>query len=686
MSGTRANAGMALLGALAVLASPLAGLAQTAAPVAVVPETSEIPAKFAMPEMANDYIKHVEMIPMRDGVKLYTVIIIPKGAKDAPIILTRTPYNAKKRAERTAGPQMLDLLPLAEEGFTKAGYIRVFQDIRGKYGSEGSYQMTRPVRGPLNTTNVDHVTDAWDTIDWLVKNVPGNNGKVGMIGSSYEGFTVAMALLDPHPALKAAVPESPMVDGWMGDDWFHYGAFRMPNFDYIAGQTEQTGAGEGVPRTAYDDYETFLKAGSPGDYAKANGLDSLLYWQKIAMHPAYDAFWQGQALDKLMAAHPSNVPTLWEQGLWDQEDMWGANHVYAALKAAGHESNNWLVMGPWFHSQINREGRNLGPFMWRGDTAMQFREEMVLPFFNQYLKGGPPAKLARATIYNPAENHWDSFPTWPMTQAAKPIYLTADFGLSFDKPAAQMAKGKAAAPAGDSYVSDPAKPVTYLPRPVRFSDTDVWRTWLVRDQRFVEGRPDVLSYKSEVLTAPVKIQGAPIADIVAATTGTDMDVVVKLIDVYPPTYPEPAGARRLPVAGRHRHLPGPLPRQLREADADPGGQAAALQVRAAEPELRLPARPPDHGADPVDAVPALRPQPADLRGQPAAGQACGLQGPDGDRAPLRRPGQRHLPAGGSVSRRIQVICSPGMEATDEALDVVRGRGGWPGGERLGLRG
>jgi putative CocE/NonD family hydrolase len=456
-----------------------------------------------------------------------------------------------------------------DEPFVTDGYIRVYQDIRGKWGSEGDYIVTRPVIGPLNKTKIDHTTDTWDTIDWLVKNIPETNGRVGMIGSSYDGFTTLMGLINPHPALKAAVPESPMVDGWMGDDWFHYGAFRMPNFDYFAGQTEQTGAGEDVPRAAYDDYETFLKAGSPGDWAKANGLDKLLFWQKLSAHPAYDAFWQGQALDKLIAAHPSNVPTLWEQGLWDQEDMWGANHVYAALKAAGHESNNWLVMGPWFHSQVNREGWNLGPFKWRGDTALQFREEMVLPFFNQYLKGGPPAKLARATIYNPAENHWDGFATWPIASAGKALYLTADFGLSFDKPAAAPAKGKTPAPVGDSYVSDPARPVTYLPRPVRFSDTDAWRTWLVRDQRFVDGRPDVLSYKSEVLTAPVKIQGAPIADIVAATTGTDMDVVVKLIDVYPPTYPSQPelGGYQLPVGtdifrGRYRESfehPTPIP-------------------------------------------------------------------------------------------------------------------------------
>jgi putative CocE/NonD family hydrolase len=547
-----------LLALLAIPSAPDAAAARKAPPVPA--EASDIPAKFVRPDADNDYVKRVEMVPMRDGTKLYTVIVTPKGAKDAPIILTRTPYNAKNRASRNEGPTMLGLLSLADEGFVEAGYIRVYQDIRGKYGSEGAYVMTRPVVGPLNATKVDHVTDAWDTIDWLVKHVPESNGKVGMIGSSYEGFTVVMALLDPHPALKAAVPESPMIDGWMGDDWFHYGAFRQVNMDYFASQTEQTGAGSAVPRAAYDDYETFLKAGSPAGFAKANGLDQLPWWKRLSSHPAYDAFWQGQALDKLIAQKPSSVPTLWEQGLWDQEDMWGANHAFAALKAAGRLSNNWLVMGPWYHSQINREGRGLGVFKWDGDTALQFRRDMVQPFFDQYLKDGPPANLARATVYNPAENRWQKFDDWPMAQATTPLYLQAGFGLSFTRPAVA---------GGDSYISDPAKPVTHLPRPVQFSDTDAWRTWLVRDQRFVDGRPDVLVYQTEPLKTAVRIQGAPIADIVAATTGTDGDFVVKLIDVYPPIVPSQPelGGYELPIAldifrGRYRESferPTPIP-------------------------------------------------------------------------------------------------------------------------------
>ena len=228
------------------------------------PITPDIPKTFTAPRDGYDYVKRVEMIPMRDGVKLYTVIVIPKGAKGAPMLLTRTPYNAAARATRTNSTRMLATLPQGDEVFVADGYIRIFQDVRGKYGSEGDYVMTRPLKGPLNPTNVDHSTDAYDTIDWLVKNVPESNGRVGMLGSSYEGFTVVMALVHPHPALKVAAPMSPMVDGWMGDDWFHFGAFRQTNFDYYTGQTAAHGGGEDIVRRGYDDYENFRRAGSAG--------------------------------------------------------------------------------------------------------------------------------------------------------------------------------------------------------------------------------------------------------------------------------------------------------------------------------------------------------------------------------------------------------------------------------------
>ena len=287
---------------------------------------------FKAPEVAKDYVKRVEMVPMRDGVKLYTVIVIPKGAQGAPMVLTRTPYNAAGRAERTKGAaKMIELLPLAEEDFVKNGYIRVYQDVRGKYGSEGVYLMTPPpVNSGYNPSGADDTTDAYDTIDWLVKNVPESNGRVGMIGSSYEGLTVVMALLHPHAALKAAVPESPMIDGWMGDDWFHYGAFRQPSLDYFTEQTTVRGLGAHIDRAHKDDYTNYLEAGSAGDFARAGGMDQLPYWHTMESHPAWDGFWQSQALDKLIAKMPLTVPTGPPPPPPPQQDMYGGNHAYRA--------------------------------------------------------------------------------------------------------------------------------------------------------------------------------------------------------------------------------------------------------------------------------------------------------------------------------------------------------------------
>ena len=566
------KSGVRFVGTIAfALLAPITGAPTVVgAPASPATQVSEIPDKFVMPEAEKDYLRRTEMIPTRDGVRLYTVIIIPKGAKDAPIVLSRTPNNATRLFSNN-DPSMAGLVPSADIEFARAGYIRVYQDVRGKYGSEGAFELTRPPRGPLNATDTDETTDAWDTIDWLVKNVPQSNGKVGMIGSGSDGFMVAMALLDPHPALKAAVSEEPKMDNWMGDDWYHYGAFRQPNMDYFAFMTGYRGAGsyDPLPRAAYDDYEVFLNAGSPGAFALANGFDQLSWWKKMVAHPAYDAFWQGYALDRQVAAHPSRVPTLWVDGLWNEQTIWGAPHAWLALKAAGHESTNWLVIGPWYAFQEVRRsgGWNLGVFKWPGDTAKEFRHSMVMPFFNQYLRDGPPANLARATIYSPAEKRWQRFDTWPSacergcTYPLKALYLQADFKLSFNRPTGLRE--------GDSYVSDPAKPVPYLPRPLSVTDDDSWSTQLVHDQRFVDGRPDVLTYVTEALSAPLKIEGAPIADLVATTTGTDEDFVVKLIDVYPPQYPlQPElGGYELPIGidifrGRYRtsfEHPSPIP-------------------------------------------------------------------------------------------------------------------------------
>ncbi len=560
---------LASIALCAALSAPAAAQQSKPGAVLLPPPGGDVPAHFTVPDSGYDYVRREVMIPMRDGVRMFTSIIVPKGASNAPILLTRTPYDAARRTRRSASPHMLATLPQGDDVFVQAGYIRVFQDVRGKYGSEGDYVMTRPPRGPLNPTDTDNATDAYDTIDWLVKNVPESNGRVGMIGSSYEGFTVAMALLDPHPALKVAAPESPMVDGWMGDDWFHYGAFRQTNIDYFTGQTMHRGDGQPVPRGAYDDYETFRRAGSAGDYMRAHGVDRLPFAARVMEHPAYDAFWQEQALDKLVAEHPSRVPTMWIQGLWDQEDMWGAIHSYLALKAKGQADHNYLVMGPWRHSQVNYDAYNLGPLKWEGDTAEQFRRDVLRPFFDQYLKtGAAAANTPHAFIYNTGENHWDRFNSWPpacekgCASPMKPLYLQADFGLGFDKPTASDV-------AADVYVSDPAKPVPYIPRPVRFSDGERWRQWLVSDQRSVADRTDVLTYQTSMLTSPVRISGEPVADLFAATSGTDADWVVKLIDVFPdqvPNQPE-MGGYELAVSmdifrGRYRESfakPTPVP-------------------------------------------------------------------------------------------------------------------------------
>jgi hypothetical protein len=543
-----------------LVAATLAILGTNISHAQAKPGTSDIPIGFTAPRSDYDYTKRVEMVPMRDGVKLYTVIVVPKGATHAPILLTRTPYDAAGRTMRTESPHMLDELPQGDDVFVRAGYIRVFQDVRGKYGSEGGYLMTPPPLGPLNASGVDDSTDAYDTIDWLVKNVPESNGKVGMIGSSYEGFTVVMALIHPHPALKVTAPESPMVDGWMGDDWFHYGAFRQVNLDYFTEQTTARGKGSPIPREGYDDYTNFLRKGSAGDFGQSGGLEQLPSWRKVAEHPAYDAFWQGQALDQVMAAQPLQVPVMWLQGLWDQEDMWGAIHCYEAVEPKDTANDkNYLVMGPWRHSQVNYAGFSLGPLLWDGDTALQFRRDVLLPFFNQYLlDNAPKADTPPVLIYNTGENHWDRYSSWPLScdsgcsHRSRSIYLTAHGKLSFQPPTTTTENY-------DEYVSDPSMPVPYRPRPVRADDDDAWKTWLVNDQRFVDGRPDVLTYVSEPLSTPLHLGGVPGVDLYASTSGTDSDWIVKLIDVYPDTVPSQPqmGGYELPISldifrGRYR--------------------------------------------------------------------------------------------------------------------------------------
>lgn len=535
------------------------------------PMTPDIAKDFQFPKDAFDYERRTVMIPMRDGVKLHTILLIPKGAKDAPILLTRTPYNAKTPSSRFPSPHAVGAGAQVDEPFLKDGYIRAYQDVRGKYGSEGDYVLTRPLSGPLNNTGIDHATDAYDTIDWLVKNVPETNGRVGVIGSSYPGFTAAMALINPHPALKAAVPQSPMIDGWMGDDWFQNGAFRQTMLDWFANQMTAKGAGDDLPREHLDDYENFLRAGSAGEFARRYGIDKIPAFRKMAEHPAYDAFWQEQALDKILAKQPLKVPTLWVGSLYDQEDIYGAVHAYQAIetKDAGNDMN-FLALGAWRHSGVNYEQRSLGALKMPGDTATEFRLKVLKPFLDQHLKAGAPkAATPPVTIFETGTLQWKSYAKWPLACAEgcaakmQPIYLQPGLKLAFTPPPAT--KGAAY----DEYVSDPAKPTPFVPQPVRSDVADQWRYWLASDQRHAATRPDVLTYVSEPLTEDLKIAGEPIVNLIASTSGTDSDWVVKLIDVYPDFVPSELemSGYQMPISmeifrGRYRdsfEKPSPIP-------------------------------------------------------------------------------------------------------------------------------
>ena len=500
---------------------------------------SEIPGQLQRKIDGFDYDRREVMIPMRDGVKLHTIVLVPKGAKNAPILLTRTPYDADRLTSHTRSSHLgpiLDGYDNATDVIVEGGYIRVVQDVRGKYGSEGDYVMNRPLHGPLNPTPVDHATDTYDTIDWLVKNTPESNGKVGIIGISYDGFLPLMALVNPHPALKVSVPMNPMVDGWMGDDWFHNGAFREQMMPYIY---EQEGTRKSEAQwwaSHYDDYDEFLQAGSAGELGRQHGLEQMGFWRKILDHPSYDEFWRDQAMDRILSAQPLKVPVMLVDSLWDQEDIYGATAVYKAIKPK--DTNNdkvFLVLGPWHHGQEIGEASTLGAVHFNSDTARYFRGEILRPFLDRYLKDdAPKADIPPVSAFETGTNSWRRLPGWPegcesgCTIKPTMLYLDAGLKLSFDAP-------KAADTEFEEYVSDPAKPVPYRARPIRpsYSDGSTWRFWLVDDQREESGRPDVLSFTSDVLTAPVKIAGQPMANLTASTSGTDSDWVVKLIDVYP---------------------------------------------------------------------------------------------------------------------------------------------------------
>lgn len=495
---------------------------------------SETPEKFKPATETWDYIRRTEMIPMRDGVKLHTVILIPKGAKDAPILFTRTPYDADALTSHHDSSHLSPILEgydNATDVIVEGGYIRVVQDVRGKHGSEGDYIMNRPLHGPQNPTPVDHATDTYDTIDWLVKNIPESNGKVGILGISYDGFLPLMALVNPHPALKVSVPMNPMVDGWMGDDWFHNGAFRQQNFPYILEQEADRKNDIKWWTNHFDDYDTFMNAGSAGEVGKLYGLEQLGFWRKILEHPTYDAFWRDQAMDKILGAQPLTVPVMLVHGLWDQEDIYGDIAVYKAIKPKDKTNDKvFLVIGPWHHGQQIREGSSLGAIKFDSDTALYFRQKILRPFLDQYLKdGAPKSGLPAVMAFETGTNEWRRLSAWPAAEKPTRLYLSNGLKLGFDPP-------KSGNTEFDEYISDPSKPVPYIARPIQtagYDDVTAWRQWLVSDQREASGRPDVLVFVSDVLTKPVKISGDLTANLVASSSGTDSDWVVKMIDVYP---------------------------------------------------------------------------------------------------------------------------------------------------------
>jgi putative CocE/NonD family hydrolase len=501
---------------------------------------SETPAHLIPATDGFDYERRDVMIPMRDGVKLHTVILLPKGAKGAPILLTRTPYDA---TALTTHAQSAHLGPIltgydnATDVIVEGGYIRVVQDVRGKYGSEGDYVMNRPLHGPENPTPVDHSTDTYDTIDWLVKHLPESNGKVGILGISYDGFLPLMALVNPHPALKVAVPMNPMVDGWMGDDWFHNGAFRQQNMSYIYEQEATRDNSAKWWTSHFDEYDMFMQAGSAGELGRRRGLEQVGFWRKLLEHPSYDAFWRNQAVDKVLAAQPLKVPVMLVHSLWDQEDIYGAIAMYKALEPKDSANDKvFLVLGPWYHGQEIDDGSALGALRFNSNTALSFRQQVLRPFLDRYLKDGASKDdVPPVSAFETGTNSWRHLSSWPAGCASgctirpTPLHLAAGLRLGFAPP-------KAGDAAFDEYISDPAKPVPFRARPIQPVGYDyplTWQEWLVDDQREASGRPDVLAFVSDVLTEPLKISGQPIANLVASTSGTDADWVVKLIDTYP---------------------------------------------------------------------------------------------------------------------------------------------------------
>ncbi len=495
-------------------------------------------------------------IPMRDGVRLFAVIMSPRGSSQPlPILLVRTPYGASGWRESEAVPGRYAAL-------ARDGYIFVEEDIRGRGRSGGTFEMTRPNRAPGDTSATDEGTDAWDTVEWLIHNVANNSGKVGLFGSSYPGWLAEEALIGTHPAIKAISPQAPMTDTWMGDDWFHQGAFRMAFGFEMAWFMEGDMVDAGPLPVSGDSYAWYLAFPSLSALTERTRAMRLPSWRRFAEHPAYDSVWQRRAFQR--AVTRLGVPTLTVGGFWDQEDLLGPQETYRTLERLDTAGINHVVLGPWYHGEWTLPGRDsLGPIHWPGAASDSFLARTLAPWFAWWLHGEGDGRFPDARVFDAATGRWRSFDRWPPREAkARDLYLRAGGVLSFERPASRDGF--------DQYVSDPADPVPFYRRPIApiYGRGSHWRTWLVEDQRFVEGRPDVLVWKTAPLTADVTIAGDVAAHLFASTTGSDADWVVKLIDVHPEIAERPdlAGYELMVAAdimrGRYRESwerPEPIP-------------------------------------------------------------------------------------------------------------------------------
>jgi putative CocE/NonD family hydrolase len=480
----------------------------------------------ARPELPALFEKKEVMIAMRDGVKLHTEIYAPKNAKEAlPIFLERTPYGISAE-DKGYSPKLYRYSHMFADG-----YVFVFQDIRGRYGSEGQFVMNRPVHDASDAKGIDESTDTFDTIEWLMKNVPNNNGRVGTAGISYGGFLAAMALVNPHPALKAVSEQACMGDGWLGDDFFHNGAFRLSYGYEYAAEMETTKENSKLKFDRDDLYDWYLHVGPLSNINKEYLHGKIPSWNSFVQHPSYDEFWKEKALAHVL--HQATVPNLNVAGWWDQEDFYGPMATYANLEKNDDAHKNYLVVGPWNHGGWSHgPGNWLGQIPFASNTGEYFREKVEAPWFAYWLHDKGELPLKEALLFQTGSNTLTRFDAWPPRDAQlKGLYFGADGKLSFEAPES------VAAEAFDSYVSDPANPVPYRNRPVDETypsdHPGRWYTWLVQDQRFVEKRPDVLSWKTDVLQEDVTLTGSVTAKLFTATTGSDADWVVKLIDVYP---------------------------------------------------------------------------------------------------------------------------------------------------------